>query len=280
MKDKLLVNQIIPFSNVDGDGNRLSIFVQGCNINCIYCHNSETISHCNHCGLCVAPCPSGALSLENGFVKYEKRRCTGCDTCINICPSQSTPKAEYYNKDELMNIIVEYGAYIRGITVSGGEPTLNYKFLRELFIDVKKLGLTCYIDTNGYFDFEEIYSLIEETDGFLFDVKAVENQFTLCGTTSEAPLKNLISLLEMEKIAEVRTVVLSDFMDSENTVKVVAGLLSGFNGITYKLMKVHLTGLKRKQKENIRKAVPTDIFMTHLKSLAYNKGADIIKIIG
>ena len=40
---KGIVNKIIPFSNVDGPGNRLSIFFQGCNFDCLYCHNPETI---------------------------------------------------------------------------------------------------------------------------------------------------------------------------------------------------------------------------------------------
>ena len=57
------VNKIIPFSAVDGFGNRTAIFLQGCNQNCIYCHNPETIHHCAACGACVKACPAGALSF-------------------------------------------------------------------------------------------------------------------------------------------------------------------------------------------------------------------------
>ena len=56
-----VVNKIIPFSNVDGPGNRLAIFFQGCNLHCVYCHNSETINVCNNCGECVDGCPAGSL---------------------------------------------------------------------------------------------------------------------------------------------------------------------------------------------------------------------------
>lgn len=57
------VNKIISFSAVDGFGNRTAIFLQGCNQNCWYCHNPETIHHCVACGACVEACPAGALEL-------------------------------------------------------------------------------------------------------------------------------------------------------------------------------------------------------------------------
>ncbi len=41
----LKINKIINFSSVDGPGNRLVVFAQGCNLNCIYCHNPETIDY-------------------------------------------------------------------------------------------------------------------------------------------------------------------------------------------------------------------------------------------
>lgn len=64
------VNKIISFSAVDGFGNRTAIFLQGCNQNCWYCHNPETIRHCRACGACVAACPAGALELVEASNKY------------------------------------------------------------------------------------------------------------------------------------------------------------------------------------------------------------------
>lgn len=55
------VNKVIPFSAVDGPGNRTAVFVQGCNFNCRYCHNPETRSLCRSCGECVEKCPKQAL---------------------------------------------------------------------------------------------------------------------------------------------------------------------------------------------------------------------------
>ncbi|MDW1844049.1 4Fe-4S dicluster domain-containing protein, partial [Vibrio sp. Vb0839] len=76
------VTRILPFSCVDGPGNRLVIFLQGCNYQCLNCHNPHTINHCNHCGDCVAECPAGALKFdENNNVVWLKEECTHCDHC-------------------------------------------------------------------------------------------------------------------------------------------------------------------------------------------------------
>ena len=79
------VNKIIPFSAVDGPGNRTAVFVQGCNFNCRYCHNPETRSLCRSCGECVEKCPKQALYIENGKVLFHPELCCGCDTCIKTC---------------------------------------------------------------------------------------------------------------------------------------------------------------------------------------------------
>ena len=98
---KAPVNKIISFSNVDGPGNRTSIFFQSCPFHCLYCHNPETINYCIHCGKCVKTCPVEALSMINGKVVWDKDKCVGCDTCIKTCPNLSSPKITYMSVDEV-----------------------------------------------------------------------------------------------------------------------------------------------------------------------------------
>lgn len=86
------VNKIIPISSVDGPGARTSIFLQKCNIACLYCHNPETQRMCINCGICVPDCPTGALTLVEGKVVWDDSQCIQCDQCINSCPHFSTPK--------------------------------------------------------------------------------------------------------------------------------------------------------------------------------------------
>jgi pyruvate formate lyase activating enzyme len=274
----LPVNQIIPFSNVDGEGNRLSIFVQGCQLNCLYCHNSETIQLCNNCGICVTHCESGALSMESGEVKYNCDRCMQCDECINSCPNQSTPKAQLYSMDMLMEQIKIYSPFIRGITVSGGEPTLYAEFLSKLFEEVKKIGLTCYVDANGFFDPNEMESLITIADGFLFDFKTYQKQNVLCGVKDNNNIKNLKYLLERHKIIEVRTVLINDYMDIEETIIAVSDILIEYVDIPYKLIRAHLKGLKKRQKEQLRGVILTEEAMISYKNLAIGKGVTNIYV--
>ena len=82
------VNRIVPFSSVDGPGNRTAVFLQGCNFNCRYCHNPETIRVCTHCGACVSVCPVGALRIEDGEVRYDWVRIPAA-RAFAICPTKN-----------------------------------------------------------------------------------------------------------------------------------------------------------------------------------------------
>ena len=74
------VNKIIPFSSVDGPGNRTAVFLQGCNFDCRYCHNPETRNLCTGCMECVEKCPAKALADRDGRVVFDPAACIGCDT--------------------------------------------------------------------------------------------------------------------------------------------------------------------------------------------------------
>ena len=200
MENKAVVNKIIHFSNVDGPGNRLAIFFQGCNINCLYCHNHETIKKCNHCLECVPVCPTGAIKALNGQVVFDEKLCIECDQCIKTCKYSSSPRTKEYSVDELFEYIDGFKEFIRGVTVSGGEPNLHADFITELFKKIKPLGLTCFVDTNGFFDKDQIAELIEETDKFMVDIKAINQIETLCGTKMKHNIDNLKCLLEKDKV--------------------------------------------------------------------------------
>ncbi len=219
------VNKIINFSNVDGPHNRTAIFFQECNFNCLFCHNPETINKCISCGACVKTCPVGALSLVEGKVKWNSDICINCDTCIKTCTHNASPKISYMSVEQVMERIKKIRPYIKGITCSGGECTLHRDFMHDLFTEVHKLGLTCFVDSNGSLDFEQAQDLLAVTDYVMLDVKASDVAFHnfLCGYNNSVVLKNLDYLLSVDKLYEVRTIIFPDKDEvNETTVRYVS----------------------------------------------------------
>ncbi len=241
---KLPVHRIIPFSNVEGLGNRTSIFVQGCNLNCTYCHNSETI------------------------------------------PMKSKDTI-FFSVDELVLEVKKNMPFIRGVTVSGGEATLYHEFLTEFFKEVKKLGITAYVDTNGFFDSKKIAELIEVTDKFLFDVKSDDRglkQLCFTGSTDKPKMyqvnsDNMDLLLEQDKIEEIRLVYLKDTFDDEELMTHLASRFVKHPDVLFKIIRVHTRGLPKGRVNLIKKNVPTEKDMNDLVNLAKSKGIKNIELI-
>ena len=224
----LLVNKLIPMSVVDGPGNRFAIFLQGCNFNCKYCHNPETIHRCIHCGDCVATCPADALSFVEGKVVWDPVTCVDCDKCIATCTHGASPKVRAMSAADLMAEIEKAMPFIEGISVSGGESTLQAKELIPLFNMAKEKDLTALIDSNGGLDFSEgdLNRLLEISDGVMLDVKAWEKEdhLRITGRDNEVVKKNLAYLAEADKIEELRFVLL-DTLDNEHSLREAAKVL-------------------------------------------------------
>ena len=223
-----VINKIIPLSVVDGPGCRTSVFVQGCNIACAYCHNPETQQLCSGCGLCVSQCPAGALSIqENGGetpkenehdrVIWDESLCVQCDTCIRVWPSHASPKVRRMSAEDVWKEIEKNMPFIQGITVSGGECTLYPEFLTELFRRAGKAGLTCFLDSNGCVDLSQYPRLMQVTDQVMLDVKAWDHDVfgRLTGGDVSIVKKNLKYLAEHGKLFEVRLVCLDSEHEGE-----------------------------------------------------------------
>ncbi len=279
--EKLPVNKIITFSNVDGPGNRLVIFVQGCPFRCLYCHNPETINLCSSCGKCVQLCPVNALSFnEENKVIWSKDKCVNCDTCIKTCPNLSSPKVTYYSEEELLNMIKEVRPFIRGITISGGECTTYPTFIKNLFIEVKKLGLTCLLDSNGSYDLKEMEDLISISDGVMLDIKAFNNSFHhyITSKDNNVVLNNLDYLLKINKLEEVRTVILPH-NEEENayTVKEVSKIIK--SNVRYKLLKYRYFGVREDGIKEFGKVIVDDDTLLKLQKVALENGCSTAVII-
>lgn len=238
----LPIHRLLPFSNVEGSGNRCSIFLQGCNLNCLYCHNSETI------------------------------------------PLQSSQSKEVPYM-EVVDFVKKSMPFVRGITVSGGEPTLHDRGIKLLFDEIHKLNLTCYIDTNGFFDFQEKLELVQVTDKFLFDVKGDDHGLSEVCFSNQTPtyfsektiFNNLERLLLFNKIEEVRFVYIKDFFDVESLIKKIASYMSLYPLIPLRIIPVHLKGMNVNRIKQVKEHVPTLLETENLRVLARQLGIKTVK---
>lgn len=270
------VNKIIPFSNVDGPGNRTSVFFQGCPFDCLFCHNPETIHLCRDCGVCAAQCPAGALSTDaQGHVRWDSARCVQCDTCIRVCPHDASPKIRWMTVEELMAEIRRSAPYIGGVTTSGGECTLQNEFLIDLFTEVHKLGKTCLLDSNGSFDFERDPRVLAVSEGVMLDVKAVEPAWSdaLIRHPREMVLKNLDYLLAVGKLQEVRTIIFPG-RDAENeaTVRYVAQRIGA--KCDYKIIRYRPFGVRERYQKLLGEFTTEADYAERYARLARSHGAE------
>lgn len=275
------VNRIIPFSAVDGPGNRTAVFLQGCNIDCKYCHNPETRALCIHCGMCVRKCPTGALQLVEGKVHFEPAKCVACDTCIKTCTHDASPRVLWMTVEEVITEIKKQIPFIRGITVSGGECTLYPEFLTALFSECKKLGLHTLIDSNGMVDLGVYPELLSVTDGVMLDIKAFseKDHVMVTGFTNNQVLKNAAFLAQCGKLYEIRTVVVRELFDPAGVIESIAEYLCTYMDISmlrYKLIAYRPFGV-REQYQTYES--PDVSYMEQLKDIAIQVGFQEVIII-
>ncbi|MGF1687354.1 YjjW family glycine radical enzyme activase [Photobacterium japonica] len=225
------VSKILNFSCVDGPGNRLVIFLQGCNYQCINCHNPHTIGVCNHCGDCVTPCPANALRMEEGKVKWDASLCTQCDLCLTVCPNQSNPKTQVMTLDEILGLIRKQHFFLSGITVSGGEATLQLPFIVALFNAVKAddelKHLSCMVDSNGSLSVTGWEKLLPVLDGAMIDLKAwqEETHRWLTGRSHHRVMQSINLLAAQDKLEEIRLLHIPGITDYDSEIDAVSTYL-------------------------------------------------------
>ncbi|MUL01646.1 YjjW family glycine radical enzyme activase [Aliivibrio fischeri] len=229
-----MVSKVLTFSCVDGPGNRLVIFLQGCNYDCITCHNPHTINHCDHCGDCVAHCPTNALTFDdspNQKVIWNESLCTQCDKCIDICPSKSNPKITLYSVKQLLELTKKHAPFLSGVTVSGGEATLQLPFIIEYFKAIKGTDslrhLTCFIDSNGSLSEQGWNKVLPYLDGTMIDLKAWQNDthLWLVGRDNHRVLHTINLLAQHNKLHEVRLLYIPNKTDLLTEIDAVSEYL-------------------------------------------------------
>lgn len=226
------ISRIIDFSFVDGPGNRMVIFLQGCNFSCGYCHNPETINICRNCGECVSVCPNSALAICHGKIIYTQENCSNCDLCLSTCKYSSSPKTSEYTVEAILKRVDKVKSFIQGITMSGGECTLQWQFIKDFFERLNlESKLTRFIDTNGDLGVEALENLLPLTDGFMLDIKAVDEDahMYITGKGNSQVIRNIRTIYREEKLYELRYVIVPKVNDKYEDILKLGDFVNTLN---------------------------------------------------
>lgn len=233
----------------DGPGIRTSVFLKGCNLNCAWCHNPETISfeptelfhpeRCIHCGMCEEGCFSGARTI------------CGTEMTVDQVVQEVLLDRDYYGDEG-------------GVTLTGGEPTCQADFTAEILRQLREQGVHTAIESNLCCAKSVLELVTEQAELVMADLKLFDSdrhrQYT--GAGNEVIKENLLS---MRKPVIVRTPVIRGINDTPEEIGQIAALVGRIPTLLYyELLPYHPLGLSKGVGSQARMEAPSKAEMDAL----------------
>lgn len=264
MKTGIVFN-IQKFCIHDGDGIRTCVFLKGCPLRCIWCHNPESLDKspslsfnkqkCSSCGICLSEC--FARTIENDTLKIDREKCINCGKCVSACLNDAneiigkemTTKEVF---DEVMKDKMFYDTSGGGLTVSGGEPSYQPDFTLELLRLSKDAGISLAIETCGIGS-KEFYEKVADLGAtFLFDIKCIDpvRHKALTGADNSHIMVNLKYLMDRGADIIIRLPLIPDCNDSDEDIAKLSDFLNQNKG-RYRyaeIMPYHTLGIGKSEK--------------------------------
>lgn len=230
---KALVADIQRFSLHDGPGIRTSVFLKGCNMRCAWCHNPETIHRwpeimldpdlCIHCGKCNQGCFSGA------------RKTVG----------------EQMSAAQVMEIVLQdknYYSNTGGLTLTGGEPTLQPEFSKALLTLAREKGVHCAVETNLATPAQTLLDVVSRCDLIMCDIKIWDSELHLhyTGVDNKLILENLLKIDALGVPIIVRTPLIAQINDQDECMEQIARYIGNLTHLQfYELLPYHPLGCSK-----------------------------------
>lgn len=257
----------------DGPGIRTVVFLKGCPLRCLWCCNPESKERftevayfrdkCIGCSRCIAECPNGAVKdTGSGYM-------TDYSICLKECykneqpPYKCTKKCyaqarksigAYMSVDDTLKEVLKDSLIYKqsggGVTVSGGEPMLQFEFVLEFLKRCKENNLKTAMETCGFAEWEKYQKVLEYLDFIFLDIKCFDNEkhIELTGQSNTLILENARRLASSMRRKNARIIVripvVPGLTDSEDNIGSIADFVSteleGVN--TIELMPYHRLG--------------------------------------
>ena len=269
---KALISDIKRFAVHDGDGIRTTVFLKGCSLKCVWCHNPEGISFkpqiayyenkCCGCGECADVCPAGAQKITEAGHVFDRNLCVACGKCSDAClGSAITFYGNEITVEELLPQLLEdrefYETSGGGVTLSGGECLCQADFCAELLKALKKEGINTAVDTCGFVSKKAIDKVLPYTDTFLYDIKAIDEDVHIkcTGKSNKIILDNLKYIDSLGKKIEIRIPYVPEY-NSDQIVKIAEFLRTLKNIKAVKVLPYHNYAGSKYEALNMENTLP------------------------
>ena len=180
------------FTVHDGPGIRSTVFLKGCPLRCIWCHNPEGMENkirlwyfekkCIGCHKCIAVCSGHALTAQPGHphIQIDKAKCTNSGKCVEVCPAEALCfDGKTVSHQNVVDILLEdkdfYDRSGGGITISGGAPLFQAEFALEILKACKGHNIQTAIETCMFSGREALRGFLPYVDLFIVDLKLFDS---------------------------------------------------------------------------------------------------------
>lgn len=244
MKKGIIFN-IQKFCLHDGDGIRTCVFLKGCPLRCIWCHNPESIekeisisfdkTKCSLCGRCTGICT--ARDVKNSVLTIDSKTCVRCGKCVDVCLNDAneiigTEKTASEILDEVIKDKMFYDTSGGGLTVTGGEPSYQADFTLELLGLAKNSGISIAVETCGAGTLDFYESAADMGTTFLYDIKCIDPVLhrKLTGSDNSHIMENLQYLMNRNADIIIRIPLIPGCNDSDKDISLLAEFLNKNTG--------------------------------------------------
>lgn len=240
------------FSVHDGPGIRTLVFFKGCPLRCKWCSNPESqnkrrelmyyVDRCLGWGKCVEACEYNNLRLKKGKngrgiqLKINRSNCKGCGKCVLACPNDALRLAGYEMSDDevLETIRKDFLFYLNsggGVTLGGGEPTVQPEFALGILEKCRKLNIHTAIETCGHVDWDIFGQLLDHLNLVFIDIKHIDpkKHKQLTGVSNKKILRNIKQLLKRDIQTIIRIPLITGLNDDIQEIKEIANFLMGID---------------------------------------------------